>query len=126
MMRPIKNHDAFFKYVEEGLQQYFDKHDKYWGGILHFTVGVKCGVVGGIIKGESTLHYEGYTLHRVEEILRFVLPRYVNRTQMLDIIGEVVSGLRNDADEPTEELQHELVCEPTPEKKKRTKKNCKA
>ena len=67
MSRPIKNREQFFKLLEEGLQQYFDACDRYWGGILHLTVGVKVGKVGGIIKSENMLAYEGFTLHRVEK-----------------------------------------------------------
>ncbi len=37
MSCPIKNREQFFKLVEEGLQQYFDTCDRYWGGILHLT-----------------------------------------------------------------------------------------
>lgn len=94
MSRPIKNREQFFKLVEEGLQQYFDGHDKYWGGILHLTVGVKTGKVGGIIKSESMLSYEGFTLCRVTEILKYVLPKYVTRTGVRFAVDEVISELR--------------------------------
>ncbi len=53
MSRPIKNREQFFKHVEEGLQRYFSECDRHWGGILHLTVGVKCGKVGGIIKSDD-------------------------------------------------------------------------
>ena len=94
MSRPIKNREQFFKLVEEGLQQYFDGHDKYWGGILHLTVGVKTGKVGGIIKAESMLSYEGFTLSRVAEILKYVLPKYMTRTGVRFAVDEVISELR--------------------------------
>ena len=94
MSRPIKNREQFFKLVEEGLQQYFDAHDKYWGGILHLTVGVKTGKVGGIIKAESMLSYEGFTLSRVTEILKYVLPKYMTRTGVRFAVDEVISELR--------------------------------
>ena len=94
MSRPIKNREQFFKLVEEGLQQYFDNHDKYWGGILHLTVGVKTGKVGGIIKAESMLSYEGFTLSRVAEILKYVLPKYMTRTGVRFAVDEVISELR--------------------------------
>ena len=94
MSRPIKNREQFFKLVEEGLQQYFDGHDKYWGGILHLTVGVKTGKVGGIIKAESMLSYEGFTLCRVAEILKYVLPKHMTRTGVRFAVDEVISELR--------------------------------
>ena len=53
LMKPIKNRSAFFKYLQEGLQQYFDHHDSKFGGIIHLAVGVKHGRVGGIIRSDS-------------------------------------------------------------------------
>lgn len=103
MSRPVKNREQFFKDVEQGLQQYFDKCDRHWGGILHFTVGVKVGKVGGIIKSESTLSYEGFTLHRVETILKYVMPRFVSRDSVPYAIAAVLDELRNCADEPEAE-----------------------
>ena len=90
----IKNREQFFKLVEEGLQQYFDTCDRYWGGILHLTVGVKVGKVGGIIKSENMLSYEGFTLHRVETILQYVLPRFVSRDSVPYAIAAVIDELR--------------------------------
>mgnify|MGYP003315602434 CR=1 FL=1 len=49
-MKPIKNRKEFFDSLEAGLQSYFDAYDSEWGGILHLTIGVRCGEVGGIIK----------------------------------------------------------------------------
>lgn len=94
MSQPIKNREAFFDYLEEGLQGYFDSYDEYWDGILHLTVGVKCGQVGGIIKAESMLSYEGFTLHRIETILRYVLPKYVPRTEVGFAVGSILDELR--------------------------------
>ena len=91
---PIKNREQFFNLLEEGLQQYFDTCDRYWGGIIHLTVGVKCGVVGGIIKSENMLSYEGFTLHRIETILRYVLPKYVPRTEVGFAVGSILDELR--------------------------------
>ena len=91
---PIKNREQFFKLVEESLQQYFDTCDRYWGGILHLTVGVKCGEVGGIIKSENMLSYEGFTLHRSETILRYVLPKYVPRPEVGFAVGNILDELR--------------------------------
>ena len=91
---PLKNREQFFKLLEEGLQQYFDTCDRYWGGILHLTVGVKCGEVGGIIKSENMLSYEGFTLHRVETILKYVLPRFVSRDSVPYAIAAVLDELR--------------------------------
>lgn len=101
MNRPIKNREQFFKHVEQGLQQYFDQCDRLWGGILHLTVGVKVGKVGGIIKSENMLSYEGFTLHRVETILKYVLPRFVSRDSVPYALAAVLDELRNDADEPS-------------------------
>ena len=86
MNTPIKNREKFFEYLHEGLQQYFDTCDRYWGGILHLTVGVKCGEVGGILKSENMLSYEGFTLHRVETILKYVMPRYVSRDSEFQLV----------------------------------------
>jgi hypothetical protein len=94
MSQPIKNREQFFKLVEESLQQYFDTCDRYWGGILHLTVGVKCGKVGGIIKSENMLSYEGFTLHRIETILRYVLPKYVSRPEVDFAVGSILDELR--------------------------------
>ena len=97
---PIKNREHFFKLVEEGLQQYFDTCDRYWGGILHLTVGVKVGKVGGIIKSENMLSYEGFTLHRVETILKYVLPRFVSRDSVPYAIAAVLDELRVEETHP--------------------------
>ena len=94
MSQPIKDREQFFKLVEEGLQQYFDTCDRYWGGILHLTVGVKCGEVGGILKSENMLSYEGFTLHRIETILKYVLPKYVPRTEVGFAVGSILDELR--------------------------------
>ena len=72
MSDPILNREAFFKYTQEGLQRYFDNCDRKWGGILHFTVGVKNGKVGGIIKSEDTLTYadaEGASVATTETLV---------------------------------------------------------
>ena len=58
MSQPIKNRAAFFDYLEEGLQAYFDNHDTFFGGIIHLTVGVREGQVGGIIKSDDAFRYE--------------------------------------------------------------------
>ena len=100
MSQPIKNREAFFDYLEEGLQNYFDSYDEYWGGILHLTVGVKCGQVGGIIKAESMLSYEGFTLERVKTILKYVLPRFVPRTEVALAMEAVIEELRMGKEEP--------------------------
>ena len=101
MSQPIKDREQFFKLVEESLQQYFDTCDRYWGGILHLTVGVKAGKVGGIIKSENMLSYEGFTLHRVETILKYVMPRYVSRDSVPYAIAAVLDELRTHGEEPT-------------------------
>ena len=97
MSHPIKNREQFFKLVEQSLQQYFDTCDRYWGGILHLTVGVKVGKVGGIIKSENMLSYEGFTLHRIENILKYVLPRFVSRNSVPFAIAAVLDELRMEA-----------------------------
>ena len=94
MSKPVKNREAFFVYVEEGLQNYFDEYDRYWGGILHLTVGVKCGQVGGIIKSDSMLSYEGFTLERVRTILNYVLPKFVSRAEVPYAVDAVIDELR--------------------------------
>ena len=113
---PLKNREQFFKLVEEGLQQYFDTCDRYWGGILHLTVGVKVGKVGGIIKSENMLSYEGFTLHRVETILKYVLPRFVSRDSVPYAIAAVLDELRTHADEPAEPAVESAERQPTPKK----------
>lgn len=111
-MIPIKNREQFFRYVEEGLQQYFDECDRQWGGILHLTVGVRHGTVGGIIKSENTLRYEGYTRHRIERILRYVLPRYVPRKQVdfvvADFTDELLGTKPDEEAAPEEEANPEV------------------
>jgi hypothetical protein len=105
MSQPIKNREAFFDYLEEGLQAYFDNHDREWGGILHLTVGVKCGKVGGIIKGEYMLHYEGFALDRVREILKYVLPQYVSRSELPLAVDAVIDELTGRTASPVAEEQ---------------------
>ena len=111
MSRPLKNREQFFKLVEEGLQLYFDTCDRYWGGILHLTVGVKCGEVGGIIKSENMLSYEGFTLHRIESILKYVLPKYIPRTEVGFAVGSILDELRMEGT-PSESSQARRFCEP--------------
>ena len=128
MSRAIKDRKTFFSILEQGLQQYFDTCDRYWGGILHLTVGVKTGKVGGIIKSESTLTYEGYTLHRIETILRYVLPRHVARTEVDYAVGAVLDELRGtkpDEQQSTAEVVQvttEPLAEEAPKKRRPTRK----
>ena len=126
MSQPIKNREAFFDYLEEGLQTYFDNHDRDWGGILHLTVGVKCGKVGGIIKGADAfgasvatteglssqrslppprLSYEGFALDRVKEILKYVLPQYVSRSELPLAVDAVIDELTGRTASPVAEEQ---------------------
>ena len=119
MSQPIKNREAFFDYLEEGLQGYFDSYDEYWGGILHLTVGVKCGQVGGIIKAESMLSYEGFTLERVKTILAYVLPRFVPRTEVALAMEAVIEELRMEgapSNSPKGEDSDLTEAEPQPKK----------
>ena len=122
MSQPIKNREAFFDYLEEGLQAYFNNHDRYWGGILHLTVCVKCGEVGGIIKSENMLAYEGFTLHRVETILKYVLPRYVSRDSVPYAIAAVLDELRTHGEEPPTAPTEEPADEQPKPKKHRTRR----
>ena len=121
MNTPIKNREQFFKLVEQSLQQYFDTCDRYWGGILHLTVGVKCGEVGGIIKSENMLSYEGFTLHRVETILKYVMPRYVSRDSVPYAIAAVLDELRTHGEEPTTAPTEEPADEQPKPKKPRAR-----
>lgn len=122
MNTPIRNREQFFKHVEEGLQQYFDQCDRLWGGILHLTVGVKCGEVGGIIKSENMLAYEGFTLHRVETILKYVMPRFVSRDSVPYAIAAVLDELRTHGEEPTTAPTGEPAEEQPKPKKHRTRR----
>ena len=97
----MKNREAFFDCVEEGLQNYFDHHDRLFGGVIHLTVGVREGQVGGIIKSEERLHYSGFTLDRVRDILKYILPRFVPRTEVQLIADAVIEELRMGRDEPS-------------------------
>ena len=100
MSQPIKNREAFFDYLEEGLQAYFDNHDRLFGGIIHLTVGVREGQVGGIIKSENALSYSGFTLDRVRDILHYVLPKHLPRTEVAVIADAIIEELRMGHDEP--------------------------
>lgn len=104
MSSPLKDREAFFHLVEEGLQAYFDQHDAFWGGILHLTVGVKCGNVGGIIKSENMLSYEGFTLDRVRRILLYALPQFLERRDVQTAVDYVISQLRNGNDAPLDHV----------------------
>ena len=101
MSQPIKNREAFFDYLEEGLQNYFDNHDAFFGGIIHLTVGVREGQVGGIIKSEGMLHYSGFTLDRVRKIIAYVLPKYVPRTEVALVAEAIIEELRMGREERT-------------------------
>ena len=114
MSQPIKNREAFFACLEEGLQQYFDDHDRLFGGIIHLTVGVREGQVGGIIKSQEMLHYSGFTLDRVRNILHYVLPKYVMRSEVAMVTDAIIEELRMGREEPEE-----------PKKVGRPKKNSK-
>ena len=114
MSQPIKNREAFFDYLEEGLQDYFDHHDRLFGGIIHLTVGVREGQVGGIIKSEEALHYSGFTLDRVRAIIAYVLPKYVPRSEVALITDAIIEELRMGREEPE-----------APKRASRTKKNSK-
>ena len=114
MSQPIKNREAFFDCLEEGLQSYFDGHDRLYGGVLHLTVGVRKGQVGGIIKSEQMIHYSGFTLERVKAILAYVLPRFVPRTEVPLAVEAVIEELRMGKEEPE-----------APKKASRPKKQCK-
>lgn len=100
MSQPIKNREAFFDHLEEGLQGYFDHHDRLFGGIIHLTVGVREGKVGGIIKSQEMLHYSGFTLDRVRKIIAYVLPKYVPRTEVALITDAIIEELRMGREEP--------------------------
>ena len=118
-MKPIKKRKEFFESLEAGLQAYFDQHDPEWGGILHLTIGVRFGEVGGIIKSENTLRYEGYSRQRIETILRYVLPRYVSRTQVPYAVDDVINellGIKTAEDEPKAEVV-QVTADPLPEEK---------
>ena len=112
----IKNREAFFDSLEEGLQSYFDGNDRFFGGIIHLTVGVRDGKVGGIIKSENMLSYEGFTLHRIETILRYVLPRFVSRDSVPYAIAAVLDELRTHGDEPAEPAEESAEEQPKPKK----------
>ena len=113
MSQPIRNREAFFACLGEGLQQYFDDHDRLFGGIIHLTVGVREGQVGGIIKSEEMLHYSGFTLDRVKDILHYVLPKYVMRSDVAMIADAIIEELRMGKEEPE-----------APKKVGRPKKQC--
>ena len=129
LMKPIKNRKEFFDSLEAGLQSYFDAHDPEWGGIMHLTIGVRCGEVGGIIKSADALRYEGYTRQRIVNVLRFVLPRYVKRSDVDyavdDVINELLGAPSNspmgEDSESTEVELQTVVVEPLPEKKAKKK-----
>ena len=117
--QPIKNREAFFDYLEEGLQGYFDNHDRLYGGVLHLTVGVREGQVGGIIKSEQMLHYSGFTLDRVKTILAYVLPRFVPRTEVALAMEAVIEELRMEgapSNSPKGEDSDLTEAEPQPKK----------
>lgn len=122
-MKPIKNRKAFFESLEDGLQAYFDAHDPEWGGIMHLTVGVRCGEVGGIIKSDTTLRYEGFSRQRIEQILRYVLPRYVKRSEVDYAVDDVINellGINTSEEEPKAEVV-QVTADPLPEKKPKRK-----
>ena len=46
------------------------------------------------------LHYSGFTLDRVSDILHYVLPRHLPRTEVALIADAVIEELRMGRDEP--------------------------
>lgn len=57
-MKPsIRNRQKFFEYVQQGLQEYFDHHDRRFHGVLYFAVGVRGGKVGAVIRRDSPLPF---------------------------------------------------------------------
>ena len=96
----LRDREAFFDCLEEGLQSYFDGNDRFFGGIIHLTVGVRDGKVGGIIKSQEMLHYSGFTLGRVRGILAYVLPRFVPRTEVAMVTDAIIEELRMGREEP--------------------------
>ena len=46
------------------------------------------------------LHYSGFTLDRVRAILRYVLPRFVPRTEVAMVTEAIIEELRMGRDEP--------------------------
>ena len=46
------------------------------------------------------LHYSGFTLDRVREILKYVLPKYVPRTEVQLITDAIIEELRMGREEP--------------------------
>lgn len=118
-MKPINKRKEFFDSLEAGLQSYFDAHDPEWGGIMHLTIGVRCGEVGGIIKSETTLRYEGYTRQRIVNVLRYVLPRYVKRSDVDYAVNDVINELLGiDTAESTEVEMQAVVVEPLPKRRR--------
>lgn len=73
MKPPIRNRAKFFEHVQQGLQAYFDRHDRKFHGMLYFAVGVKCGQVRAIIRRDGPMPFAPKT--RVGDGL------YVNETQ---------------------------------------------
>ena len=127
MSQPIKNRKEFFDSLEAGLQSYFDNYDSEWGGILHLTIGVRCGEVGGIIKSDTTLRYEGFSRQRIEQILRYVLPRYVKRSNIDYVVDDVINellGINTSEEEPKAEVV-QVTADPLPEKKAKKRKTTK-
>ena len=48
------------------------------------------------------LHYSGFTLDRVREILKYVLPKYVARTEVSLAVDAIIEELRMGKDEAQE------------------------
>ena len=76
-MKLIKNRSAFFGHLQQGLQGYFDNHDRKFGGIIHFAVGIRNGRVVGIIRRDSPLPFapkeylgEGLYYQKIAKIKR--------------------------------------------------------
>ena len=91
------------------------------------TVGVRCGEVGGIIKSDTTLRYEGFSRQRIEQILRYVLPRYVKRSEVDYAVDDVINellGINTSEEEPKAEVV-QVTAEPLPEKKAKKRKTTK-
>ena len=77
--------------------------------------------MGGIIKSENMLSYEGFTLHRVETILKYVMPRYVSRDSVPYAIAAVLYELRTHGEEPTTAPTEEPADELSKPKKPRAR-----
>ena len=80
-------------------------------------------VVASFNTGKDIANFEGFTLHRVETILKYALPKYMSRAEVPFAMETILDGLRNYEEEKEPPVQPEEAPEEQPKRRGRKRKN---